>query len=506
MRSTRFILRALVVLLGIVIVSCQSAKKDEQIVAAKLYPVDTQVKHLEWTKDAVIYEVNIRQHTQEGTFKAFEEHIPRMKEMGIDILWLMPVFPIGELNRKAAQTVLADEIEDPLEREKYLGSYYAIKDYMTVNPEFGTEEDFRALVQTAHNAGMYVILDIAVNHTAWDHAWVTEKPDYYTRIPADSTPWNSTWMAEHPEYYKWLREIGMTYPIEGGETDWWDTADLNYKNSEMRKEMLEAMKYWVAEFDIDGYRCDVAGKVPCDFWNDVRVELDNIKPMFMLAEDEAEHCLLEKAFDMNYAWELHHIMNKVAQGEKDKTALEEYYHRMDSLMDPDIYRMNFITNHDENSWNGTIEERMGDAAEVFAMLSFTLPGMPLLYSGQEMGLSKRLLFFERDPMVWKDSPWTEIYTDFITLRTDNPAFWSGNFGGSMNVLELPDVKNIFAFERIKDDSRFIMLANLGETAESFSLPESMQEFGAADVFAYEMVDLSKEISLGAWQYKVLQLK
>ncbi|MBN1951306.1 MAG: alpha-glucosidase C-terminal domain-containing protein [Bacteroidales bacterium] len=507
MKHTLYYFRMGVIILLIAFVSCTSTvQEDKAKKAAVSYPIDSQVKHVEWSKDAVIYEVNIRQHTEEGTFQAFTSHIPRLQEMGVDILWLMPVFPIGELNRKAKQSVFAEEIKDPAEQAKYLGSYYAIKDYMDVNPEYGTIEDFRELVETAHAAGMHVILDIAVNHTAWDHPWVTEKPEYYTHISADSIPWNPDWMEAHPEYYSRIRELGITYPIDQGETDWWDTADLNFDNAELRKELIKAFNYWVREFDIDGYRCDVAGWVPCDFWNAVRIELDKVKPVFMLAEDEAEACLLEKAFDMNYAWELHHIMNRIAQGKEDKTHLEAYCQKVDSLYDPDIYRMNFITNHDENSWNGTIAERMGDASKVFAMLSFTLPGMPLLYSGQEMGLSKRLKFFERDPMVWKDSPWKAFYTDLIKLKSDNSAFWNGDFGGTMKLIDFPDAETIFAFQRVKGASRFLVIANLSEDYSNLTLSEEYANTSLKDAFSGHAVNSHEPIMLGAWDYKILKLE
>ncbi|MGD2035788.1 MAG: alpha-amylase family glycosyl hydrolase, partial [Bacteroidales bacterium] len=272
------------IFLSVLLISCGQINRQ---VRETEYAVPTTVEHAEWAKDAVIYEVNIRQYSEEGTFNAFAEHLPRLKELGVDILWLMPVFPIGELNRKASQTVLVDELEDPEEKGRYLGSYYATSDYLSVNPEFGTPDDFGVLVDKIHELGMYVILDIAANHTAWDHPWVKTHPEYYTRIDTDSLPWNKEWMREHPEFYSRLKKLGMTYPFNPDETDWWDTAELNYDNEDMRDEMKKVFRYWVAEYDVDGYRCDVAGGVPCDFWNEVRAGLDSIKPVFMLAEDEA---------------------------------------------------------------------------------------------------------------------------------------------------------------------------------------------------------------------------
>jgi len=215
--------RSLVILLiAFALFSCRPKHETSAVKPV----IETKVAHLPWTKNAVIYEVNIRQYTPEGTFAAFTKELPRLKELGVDILWLMPVFPIGQLNRKATQTKLAAEIENPEEQKKYLGSYYAISDYMTVNPEFGTIDDFKELVNKAHELGMHIILDIAVNHTAWDHPWIKSNPGFYTRISTDSLPWKKEWMEQHPEYYSMLKELGMTYPIQPNETDWWDTADF----------------------------------------------------------------------------------------------------------------------------------------------------------------------------------------------------------------------------------------------------------------------------------------
>ena len=256
----------------------------------------------------MIYEANVRQFTPEGTFKAFEEHLPRLKELGVDILWLMPIHPIGVENRKGG-----------------LGSYYSIKDYRGVNPEFGDLDDFKSLVNKAHELGMYVILDWVANHTAWDHAWVTEHPEYYTKN-LDGT---------------------MKSPF-----DWTDVVELDFKNQEMQDAMLADMMYWVEENGIDGFRCDVAGEVPVEFWNTARAELDKVKPVFMLAEAEQPNHHVN-AFDMSYAWELHHIMNEIAKGNKNAKAINTYFAKHDTLYPTDAYRLYFITNHDENSWNGT---------------------------------------------------------------------------------------------------------------------------------------------------------
>lgn len=369
----------------------------------------------QWTQSANIYEVNIRQYSEEGTFNAFTEQLPRLKEMGVDILWLMPIHPIGELNRKGT-----------------LGSYYSIKDYKDVNPEFGTLDDFKNLVKKAHELGMYVMIDWVANHTSWDNVWVNKHPDFYERTP----------------------EGGLVSPF-----DWTDVAALDYNNQEMRKSMLDALVYWVKEADIDGYRCDVAGEVPTDFWVEARKQLDQMKPVFMLAEAEKPE-LVEYAFDMDYGWEFHHLMNQIAKGEKNAKDVLTYLEKEKANYPAEAYKMNFITNHDENSWNGTIKERLDTAANAMAVLSFTLSDMPLIYSGQEAANEKRLEFFEKDPIDWKDYPKQNFYKNLTKLKHDNPALWNGLYGGEITYLPTDQDDKLFGFKRVKGDNDIMVLINL----------------------------------------------
>jgi len=426
----------------------------------KNYVINSSVDHPEWTTDAVIYEVNIRQYTPEGTFRAFIDHIPRLQDLGVDILWLMPVHPIGKVERKGS-----------------LGSYYSVQDYFGINPEFGTMKDFRDLVVEAHAYNMYVIIDWVANHTSWDNPWVKQ----------------------HPEWYKTDSTGNMLSPF-----DWTDVVQLNYEDTALQVEMLKAMKFWVETADIDGYRCDVAGMVPCDFWEVAREELDKIKPVFMLAENEDKSCLVEEAFDMNYAWELHHIMNEIAKDSMTAENLYDYFERMDSIYDPDIYRMNFITNHDENSWNGTEFERLGAAVGVFAMLTFTLPGMPLLYSGQEIGFDERLIFFEKDTIEWiEEEIWSRFYKDMINLKTENPVFWNGTEGGSFKTLKVESSDNIFAFERSRDDELYIVIANLGGDKESVKMNDYSKSL-FSDILTGDDYGFDKSLKLKPYEYLILR--
>jgi len=437
----------------------QSSKKSQETGKSKKAP-ESFVKHPQWSKNANIYEVNIRQYTKEGTFKAFEKHLPRLKKMDVDILWIMPIFPISEKNRKGT-----------------LGSYYAVSNYEAVNPEFGTMDDLKELVKRAHKMGFKVILDWVANHTGWDNAWINDHPDWYTK---DSTG-------------------HIVSPF-----DWTDVADLNYNNKELWEAMTGALEFWIEEADVDGFRCDVAGMVPTEFWNQARAKLNNIKPVFMLAEAEQPDLQIY-AFDMTYAWELHHILNQIAKGKQNANSIESYFEKQDTTFPADAYRMNFITNHDENSWNGTVKERMGEGGQAFAVLTFTLPGMPLIYSGQEVGLDKRLKFFEKDEIEWNlSSPLIDFYTKLNKLKTGNKALWNGKYGGKMTRIKASDDKSVFAFVREKEGNRIFTLVNLSGTTVTFTLQ--------GDNFAGKYTELfsgtdatfipGAEITLDAWGYKI----
>ncbi len=365
--------------------ACQN--KPETVVVEEETPKDTidMGMHPDWTMHASIYEVNIRQHTPQGTINAFREKLPELKELGVNILWIMPIQPIGIEKRKGG-----------------LGSYYSISDYTAVNPEFGTMGDFKHMVQAAHDLGFKVILDWVANHSAWDNVWMKDHPEWYTTKNGE-----------------------IVSPVD----DWSDVADLNYDNPDMRRAMKEAMKFWVKETDIDGYRCDVGMMVPMDFWESTRVALDSIKPVFMLAEAEGPE-FHQKAFDMTYGWEFHHIMNEIAKGEMDASHISAYLAKMDSTYPDGALRMYFTTNHDENSWNGTIFERMPDDYKALYVLGATLPnGIPLVYSGQEYGLNKRLAFFEKDTISASDSTLFDFYQKVIALKMKHPALRNGKYEG-----------------------------------------------------------------------------
>lgn len=376
----------------------------------------------EWHKDATIYEVNVRQHTPEGTFAAFTQDIPRLKKMGVEILWLMPIHPIGELNRKGT-----------------LGSGYSIQDYSAVNPKFGTEEDFRNLVRTAHQHDMKVILDWVANHTAWDHPWTQTNPDFYN-----------------------LTEDGNFQPPVA---DWSDVIDLNFDNPEMREAMIQEMEFWIREYDVDGFRCDVAWSIPTDFWAQAIPRLEALKPVFMLAEaDMPEHH--EAGFDMSYPWEFMHIQFHVADGDSAIASIDRYMQREFAKYDRDNYRMFFTSNHDENSWKGSDTELYGDNFRAFAVLSGTIHGMPLVYSGQETGLDRRLEFFEKDPITWDDYEHEAFYTTLLHLKKDNSALWNGTIGGAYEPLRIDEEAKVFGYRRANDQDEVVVYLNFSTTEQT----------------------------------------
>lgn len=391
------------------------------------------VKHPEWSQRATIYEVNIRQYTPEGTFRAFEQHLPRLRKMGVDVLWIMPVNPIAKQERKGS-----------------LGSYYAVSDYLAVNPEYGDMADFKHLVNEAHRQGFKVILDWVANHTGWDHVWTREHPDWYLRNAAG---------ALEGYHYKDLSD--------GHEETWADVIGLDYRKPAVREGMIAAMKFWLTETGIDDFRCDVAWTLPVDFWDQARAEFDKVKPVFLLAEADTPEMQL-RAFDMTYEWKLYHLLIDVAKGKADARDLAKHYTAPARRYPAGAMRMAFTSNHDENSWNGTDKELYGDGADAMAVLAAMLPGMPLVYSGQEDALNKRLKFFDKDPIVWGKYPRAAFYRSLLALKHAHPALTSTHEPGNLELIETGNPK-VFAFRRIKGADRVRVEVNVSPEAQRYQV-------------------------------------
>ena len=405
-----------IVLVGVALLGVYRAK----------HPAAAETRHPAFAYYGTIYELNTRQFTPEGTFRAAEAHLPELKDLGVEIIWFMPIQEIGVEGRKGT-----------------LGSYYAIKDYCSFNHEFGTREDFVSFVNRAHELGMKVILDWVANHTAPDSEW-TKREGWHYR---DS-----------------LGNLMVQY-------DWTDIAKLNYENEDMRKEMLKAMHFWMDEIGIDGFRCDVAGEVPTDFWEMAMADLRLTHPdMFTLAEnnDKAQE-LTASAFNMYYGWDLQNTMRKLAKGEISVDDLWSFFEQQDTLIRKEAIRMNFTSNHDENSWNGTEFEWFGEeGAATYAAFTYVIPGMPLIYTGQEFGNHKRLEFFEKDGFERKHAEQFEMYKNLNAMRRDNPALWSPELGAPMTRIA-NDNPAIFSCARVLEDNVVLGIFNFSAEPQTVTL-------------------------------------
>ena len=455
---------------SLLILSCQSGTEE----ARKPEYSNFQVKPIEpITKNiisqSVLYEANIRQYSNEGTFNAFANDLSIIKKLGVKILWLMPINPISTTKSKGP-----------------LGSYYAVSDYTKVNPEFGSIEDFKNLVDKAHELGMYVILDWVPGHTGWDHHWIKEKSDYYLK--------NKKGEIIDPIDYRTGKSYG-----------WTDVADLNYNNIEMREELREAMIYWVKETNIDGYRIDNAYTIPQDFYDKTLKALREIKPLFILAETDIYHpggIKLVNKFDATYDWSGHQLSKDVAQGKKNANDYHKHVNRTLRLYGTDNILVNFVSNHDENSWNGTVEESFGKAGHTFMTLNFTLPGMPLIYSGQEYDLGKRLHFFEKDSFPKIKGKTMNLLRQLGSLKNNHRALETGSSGGSYKRINTTRNDKILAFEREKSGDTIVVLANLSKDYVQFTMPYD-GDFRRYQDFKRKTLSSSYQYDMKPWEFWIL---
>jgi glycosidase len=454
MRTTVF----LTVLAACIILG--SCKQDTQV--TRINPLSEMDSIHQRLATGVMYEVNIRQITEEGTLKAFtDQHLNRLKNLGVDVIWLMPVYPISVKNRK-----------EPL------GSYYSVADYTGINPEFGTLEDMKDLVKKAHAAGMLVIFDWVANHSGWDNHWITEHPDWYTHN----------------------KKGQIIAPVP----DWSDVADLNYDNPGLRKAMTDAMKYWVKEVGIDGYRCDAAAMAPTDFWKSAWQSLDSIRPLIKLAE-AWEPEFMANGFDAAYGWDLHHLMNDIARGTKKVDALHKYFNRIDTLYAPGDILLNFITNHDENSWQGTEYERMGKGVNCFAAFTYIVPGMPLIYTGQEAALKKRLRFFAKDTVNWNDTTLYSFYRRLDDLKHTNYALIAG-YKGNVFKFAMDTIANTAVIFRQTGNDKVVGVFNFSDSIVKVrvTIDDALDKY--REVFNNDRIFVKKDtyFTLNPWGFSILE--
>ena len=396
-------------------------------------PISTSPPHVPWSRQTGLYAINVRQFSAEGTLAAVEAQLPRLAQLGVGILWFLPIQPIGVAQRKGT-----------------LGSYYSIRDYTAVNPEFGTLADFQRLVARAHALGLRVILDWVANHTAWDHAWVTSHRRRY-KLDGKGDVFPVTFKAGTPDVEYWTDVVGLDYLAPGAQQDLWPA-------------MTEAMAFWLRACGVDGFRCDVASLVPTPFWEQARARLDAIKPVFMLAESDAVD-LHARAFDVTYDWDLFDQLKAVAQGKAGAEAIKAWWQRRQATYPPDAYRMHFTGNHDSNSWHGSDAELFGsiEAFQAMAVLAATLPGLPLVYGGQESFFRKRLAFFERDPINWGARPLEAFYTRLLQLKRSHPALANGSAGGALQWLDAGHPA-LLRFARTAAGRQLVVAVNLGAAA------------------------------------------
>lgn len=425
------------------------------------------MQHVDWSYGAVMYELNIRQLTKAGTFKAAMRHLKHLRDIGVDVVWLMPIYPIGRVERKGS-----------------LGSYYSISDYCDVNPEFGKMADFDAFVAEAHRLGMKVILDWVANHTARDAKWLKDKPvSWYERDEngVAKVPW-----------------------------DWSDTAKLNYAEKEVWQGQIESMKFWVTQHSVDGFRCDMAMLVPLEFWQEARCELQCVKKdIFMLAEAEGVE-FFDRAFDVCYGWELHHSMCDVAQGKSRVDALREKIYKLLNHFPTDSMHLSFTSNHDENSWSGSEHSRFGAALDAMTALTFVLPkSLPLIYTGQEYGYDHSFAFFDKDAMPkMKDNETTALYRRLCEMKHSFSALLSADAGGSFVEISTNAPDCLLAFVRENEEGRVVYVANLSPYKVFSDFHTGIYAGEYHDVVADESATLYEHTwgDMEPWSFRVLTQK
>lgn len=447
---------AFLVALSVVFNAClnlasEKAPKDKQ------ESKTAAVGHPAWSLQSNIYEVNLRQYTASGSFNEFAGSLPRLKEMGVEILWFMPITPISKTDRKGP-----------------LGSYYAVQNYTGINPEYGTLNDWKALVQKAHELGFKVIIDWVANHTGADHAWLSTHPNFYNN--------DSTGKAKYA-------------------FDWSDTRDLNFDNKELRDSMILAMKYWITETDIDGFRCDVAGEVPTDFWQQCIPELRKLKHLFMLAEADKPD-IIRAGFDATYTWSIFNVLFNIYAKKATVSDLSRTVDSLEKVLPPEAMRLYFTTNHDENSWNGTEYERFGEAYKTIAVLTQTMHrSLPLIYSGQEDGNKKRLEFFKKDPIAWTGKyELAGFYKTLLSLRKTNPALATDAGAKKIN---LGDSTAIYAYVRQKENKKVLVILNLSSKPQTLKITDASLAGSPVNVFTGKRETVS-DISIEPWGHRLYE--
>jgi glycosidase len=421
-------------------------------------------KRADWIAHTNIYEVNIRQYSAAGSFKAFAESLPRLKDMGVEVLWIMPIHPIGKINRKGS-----------------LGSYYSIADFKGVNPEFGTPADFKKLVDLAHDLDMKVIMDWVANHAAWDNVWTKSHPEYFVRD----------------------EEGNFKAPY-----DWTDVIQIDHSNAGEQDAMIDAMQYWVTEFDIDGFRADLAHLTPLTFWKKARTAIEPLKPnLFWLAE--SEEIDYHEVFDATFTWEWMHTTENYYKAKTGFNSLYDVLAKYNTSFPEQAHRMYFTSNHDENTWNGTGFEKYGDMLKCLSVFSCTWNGIPMIYSGEEMLNTKRLAFFEKDNIEWNgEYQLHDLYKTLLTLRKNNPALRSADEAVTTFHILTEGGKNIMAYLRKNDLYEVLVFLNLSKEPAAFTIKDLLINNVYTNVFTglENHLNTGSFIKMQPWDYLVFERK
>ncbi|MEO6540420.1 MAG: alpha-amylase family glycosyl hydrolase [Ferruginibacter sp.] len=421
-------------------------------------------KRAGWIADTNIYEVNIRQYSAEGPFNAFAKALPRLKDMGVEVLWLMPIHPIGKINRKGI-----------------LGSYYSISDFKAINPEFGTAADLKSLVKLAHDCGMKLIMDWVANHAAWDNVWTTDHPEYFVRDNAGNFK---------PPY------------------DWTDVIQIDHNNIAQQDAMIDAMKYWVTHFDIDGYRADLAHLTPLDFWKKARTAIEPLKQdLFWLAESEEIN--YHQVFDATFTWEWMHATENFYKGNGGLNFLYDVLAKYETVFPAEAYRMYFTSNHDENSWNGTSDEKYGSMLKTLIVFSNTWNGIPMVYSGEELPNRKHLRFFEKDAIEWTgEYHLHDLYKTLFALRKRNPALRAADPAVSTFHIITEGGRNIMAWLRKNENDEVLVFLNLSNENTGFVIKDRLIQSTYINVFDNAESHLTPDtfIKMQPWEYLIFERK
>ena len=425
--------------------------------------------HHQWSFNLGMYEVNLRHYSQEGNIAAFKSDLDRIDSLGPGIIWFMPIHPIGTFNRLGS-----------------LGSPYSVKDYYQVNPDYGSLVEFKDLVSEIQSRNKYVLIDWVANHTSWDNVLTQTNPEWYV-----------------------TNSEGDFIPPPG--TNWSDVIELDYEKQGLRKYMIEAMKFWVDSVGVNGFRFDAVDFVPDDFWEEAIAVLKQTgSDLLLLAEGSGEH-LIDLGFDMNYSWDFYGfgggVLPRITQGVADANIVRSFVNKEQNNYSNGAYRLYFVSNHDENAWEGTPAQLFGPRAVNFSVLSHVINGMPLVYNGEETGMNKQLSFFDKDLIPWRDYPLFDYYRRLFDLKKRNASLWNGFDENEAIRIKTTQNSPIYAFKREKDGERVLCFFNLSTQAVSFQATDVLPQGTYRNVFTDKLIGLSQdyEFSLDDWEFLVLEL-